>query len=332
MRLLTRSWLLCLLLPLATQAHDARPLSVTMLEQAAGTYRVVVRAPPSLSRQDAPAVIWPESCSLLENAPLASAIGNIVLVSCPGGLQGQVIHLDYPGFNPSITALFRLEGIDGTSLTAVLPPDELQWEVPVNPGLLQVAGDYTVLGIEHIWLGIDHLLFVAGLILLARSPRRIVLAITGFTVAHSITLALATLGLVRFPVTLVEALIALSIVFLAGEIARCNSTSFSHRYPVLLSFAFGLLHGFGFASVLGEIGLPAQALLTGLLFFNMGVEIGQLAFIALLLGLLALFRLLAQGRLKVPVPPMAWPMAAAYVIGIPAAYWFLERSMLAIVA
>jgi hydrogenase/urease accessory protein HupE len=199
-----------------------------------------------------------------------------------------------------------------------------------------------VLCFRHIWGGPDHLLFVAGLMLLARRPRRIVWAITGFTVAHSITLSVAALGLFRLPVAPVEAMIALSILFLAAEIARGDAASFSHRYPIALSFVFGLLHGFGFASALGEIGLPRTELTTGLLFFNVGVEIGQLAFIGAITVLVVLgTRLLpaiADGRPRSGNPAVVaagydrCSLAGAYCLGIPAAFWFLERSFVAFTA
>ena len=182
----------------------------------------------------------------------------------------------------------------------MLPPDELVWIAPEDPNWRTVARDYIVLGFSHIWEGPDHLMFVAGLILLARRPKRILLAVTGFTAAHSITLSLATLDLVHLPIPPVEAMIALSILFLAGELARKDSGSFSHRFPIALSFTFGLLHGFDFASALGEIGLPRGELAVGLVFFNLGVEFGQIAFIAAAGALvLAALRLHALGHVAV---------------------------------
>lgn len=332
-------------------AHDARPLSVTIVEQAGDVYRVVVRAPPTIEPANTPQIVWPDACHLRESAPLALATGSTSLIVCAAGLEGRDVRIDYPEYNPSITTLFRLEGANGTSITAVLPPDERIWKIPAEPGWASVARDYSSLGIWHIWSGPDHLLFVAGLLLLARMPRRIVLAVTGFTAAHSITLSLAALGFVRLSVAPVESMIALSIVFLAAEIARGDTTSFSHRYPVALSFVFGLLHGFGFASALGEIGLPRTELATGLLFFNIGVELGQLAFIAAAAALVCLFSLTKRGMRQRTLarPDRAsrrferfglWPargdepsaiarfdMIGAYALGIPAAYWFLDRTI-----
>lgn len=327
---------ICLLLVSSlTTAHDARPLSITLLEQSAGIYRVVVRAPPSLNISEAPLLQWPENCDIRETAPLSAALGSVSLIVCADGLAGKTIALTYPSFNPSITALIRLQAVDGHSITAVLPPDTLLWTVPVDPGWSEVALEYTILGFKHIWLGIDHLLFVLGLLLLARRPRKILYAITGFTIAHSITLSLATLGVVRVPITLVEAMIALSVFFLAVEIARGNTQSFSHRFPIVISFVFGLLHGFGFASVLGEFHLPEREIVTGLLFFNVGVELGQIAFIAVLLGIFALWQKWVKRWTAIVVGSAAYPIdaqinIASYLLGIPAAYWFIERTILAV--
>jgi hydrogenase/urease accessory protein HupE len=250
------------------------------------------------------------------------------LLSCPQGIAGGVIAFDYPGANPSLTTLIRIADADGRTSTAVLPPDVTAWTVPEEPNWRTVARDYIVLGFTHIWEGPDHLLFVAGLLLLARQPRRILLAVTGFTAAHSITLTLATLDLVRLPIPAVEAMIALSILFLAAELARDDATSFSRRAPVALSFVFGLLHGFGFASALGEIGLPTRELAVGLLSFNIGVELGQLAFIAAA-GALVLFWKLMR-RLAEP-GGAAWVerragLIGAYALGVPSALWFFQRA------
>jgi hydrogenase/urease accessory protein HupE len=248
-------------------------------------------------------------------------------MSCAEDLSGGVLRIDYPLYNPSLTTLVRIEALDAPTRTAVLPPDQLEWTVPERPTPLTVARDYLVLGFKHIWEGPDHLMFVAGLMMLAQRPRRILLAVTGFTAAHSITLSLATLGLVRAPIPLVEAMIALSIVFLAAELARGKTDSFSRRWPLALSFVFGLLHGFGFASALGAIGLPAGELATGLIFFNLGVEAGQMAFIAAAGLLILAARTAGVTRLPALAPVRARAMTiGAYILGVPAAVWFFERA------
>jgi hydrogenase/urease accessory protein HupE len=209
-------------------------------------------------------------------------------------------------------------------VTQVLPPDERDWLVPRDPAWYEVATGYLKLGIQHIWQGIDHLLFVSGVLVLARTRRRVVLAITGFTLAHSLTLCASVLGLVRLPVPPVEAAIALSILFLAREIARPDPYGIAHRFPIAVSSTFGLLHGFGFAAALREVGLPPRELALGLLSFNLGVEIGQLAFIAVLVAILFALRRLVRSTTWRATPALTRALAG-YALGIPAAFWLVER-------
>jgi hydrogenase/urease accessory protein HupE len=184
-----------------------------------------------------------------------------------------------------------------------------------------VAGAYLKLGIEHILSGVDHLLFVLALLMLCRGTMQLVKTITAFTVAHSITLALATLGIVQVPQRPVEAVIALSIVFVASEIAHEGQgrAGWTRRWPWLVAFSFGLLHGFGFAGALREVGLPEQAIPLALLCFNLGVEVGQLTFLAVALPLLAWLR-----RSALAQTAWAWRLPA-YGIGCVAAFWTIER-------
>ncbi len=153
-------------------AHDARPLAVTLLEQTAGIYRAVVRVPPTVEAGNTPEVRWPAACEIVERAPLRLAAGSTSLLRCPGGLGQQTIRIDYPVYNPSITTLIRVLPAGEPPLTAVLPPDLLEWTVPAEPTLAGVARDYLMLGFRHIWEGPDHLLFVAGLLLLAGTNSR----------------------------------------------------------------------------------------------------------------------------------------------------------------
>jgi hydrogenase/urease accessory protein HupE len=199
-------------------------------------------------------------------------------------------------------------------------PSEPTVRVPVAPGARGVAGSYLALGIEHILLGVDHLLFVFALILLVRGARRLVATVTAFTAAHSLTLVAATLGWVRVPGPPVEAAIALSIAFLAREILRSGegAAGLAERRPWAVAFVFGLLHGLGFAGALAQVGLPPRAIPVALLFFNVGVEVGQLAFIGAVLGLRAALRPIALRAAE------ATPLAA-YTIGAIAAFWTVER-------
>ena len=183
------------------------------------------------------------------------------------------------------------------------------------------GGIYLWLGMEHLLEGYDHILFIIGLVLLVRRPLLLFKVVTSFTVAHSITLALATFGAVSLAQAPVEALIALSIVFLAVELVQPGSTpSIMRRFPWAITFVFGLLHGFGFAGALTEIGLPEEAAILALLLFNVGVELGQLLIVAVMLILL-----LVIARLPLALPAVVKRLPA-YAIGTTAAFWFIERS------
>jgi hydrogenase/urease accessory protein HupE len=218
-------------------------------------------------------------------------------------------------------ALLRVEFADGRSWDQRLTPAAPAATVPTAKSGSGVATTYFSLGVEHILLGYDHLLFVLGLFLLTSSFRQLAGAITAFTVAHSITLAAATLGLVRVPPRPVEAVIALSIAFLAVEIVRARSgkAGIAAQAPWIVAFAFGLLHGLGFAGALSEIGMPAGHIPIALFFFNVGVEAGQLLFVAALMALAAAVRLT---RLRLP----SWAtLVPSYLIGSLAMAWFVQR-------
>jgi hypothetical protein len=320
---------LCLLATVG-HAHDSRPLAVTLLETTSGVYRVATAMPPSLDIANLPRVVWPDTCRQRDDAMTTSEAAASVIV-CQGGLTGRTIRIAYPIYNPAITTLFRLELENGTRRSAVLPPDELEWTVPLEPSRMDVARNYVVLGIEHISFGIDHLLFVAGLVVLAGTRRRILLAVTGFTAAHSITLSLAALEWVSVPVAPIEGLIALSIVFLARELAIGDGSSFAYRYPVVVSFVFGLLHGFGFAGALSGIGLPVSEIAMGLVGFNVGVELGQIAFVVALLSIVYAWRAVPRlsGRRAGRSQHHFMHNAAGYLLGVPATFWTLERTFTA---
>ena len=222
--------------------------------------------------------------------------------------------------NTTVDVLANLTFQDGTRHTFLLNPKNNVATIPAAPSAWQVVITYTRLGVEHILLGIDHLLFVASLMLIVRGWRMLLETITAFTVAHSITLALATFGLVSLPPAPVETMIALSIVLVAVEAIRLRrgETSIAIQWPWLVAFAFGLLHGFGFAGALTEIGSPQGDIPLALLFFNIGVELGQILFIAIILAVtFAVSRLVRI--------PRAAPIAAAYAIGTIASFWVFER-------
>jgi HupE / UreJ protein len=251
-------------------------------------------------------------------------------VVCDGPLAGGVFSV--AGLEATSTdVLLRIDYADGRSFTHRLVPGQPSVVIPERPGALDVIRTYTVLGIEHILGGIDHLLFVLALLLLIRGVGRLVATVTAFTLAHSITLAAATLGFISVSPAAVEAVIALSILFLATELARRSgraagggAADLTTRYPWVVAFSFGLLHGFGFAGALREIGLPGEAIPLALLFFNVGVELGQLLFIGAVVALAFLVRQFWRDLPQVVSRP------AAYVIGSVSALWVIERSWAAI--
>jgi hypothetical protein len=272
----------------------------------------------------------PEGCSL-SGSVRTYVVEDIRLqhaeLDCPDGLGGKTFTVS--GLRETQTdVLLRVAYLDGSASNQRLTPEAATVTIPLRPSALEVVRTYLVLGVEHILLGFDHLLFVLALLLLVRSIGRLVATVTAFTVAHSITLAAATLGFVHVPSAPVEAVIALSILFLASELARRSfaasaevDASLTSRFPWVVAFAFGLLHGFGFAGALSEVGVPQEAVPLALLFFNVGVELGQLLFIAAVFGLAALVRL---GSVRIPT---VWRTAVAYGVGSAAAFWVVERTL-----
>jgi hydrogenase/urease accessory protein HupE len=236
------------------------------------------------------------------------------------GLVGTTVEI--VGRAASVTdVLARLERRDGTSQVETFPPGRAAFTIEPSLGLTQTGVTYFMLGVEHILAGVDHLLFVLSLLLIVRGFKRIAITVTAFTVAHSLTLAAATLGFVDVPGPPVEAAIALSIVFVASEVVRGlrNKPGLTAHAPWVVAFAFGLLHGFGFAGALAEVGLPQKAIPLALFTFNVGVEIGQLLFVV---AMLAAGALLA----RVPVRMPRWcAWAAPYSIGTVAMFWVAER-------
>jgi hydrogenase/urease accessory protein HupE len=241
-------------------------------------------------------------------------------VSRIGGLSDQTLRIE--GIVGGVTdVIVRIERQDGTSQVERLLPQRPQFIVKESTDIATVAWSYLVLGVEHILSGVDHLLFVLALLLIVRGSKRVLMTITAFTVAHSITLVCATMGWVHVPAPPIEAMIALSIVFVAAEIVQGlrGRSGLTARAPWVVAFSFGLLHGFGFAGALAEVGLPQKAVPLALLTFNVGVELGQLMFVAFAIAAQAIF-------LRLPVPRQTWlPYAAPYAIGSVAMFWVIER-------
>jgi hypothetical protein len=242
------------------------------------------------------------------------------IVEVEGSLAGK--RIDFVGLEATITdALVRVRMLDGSESTTLVHPSHAWMEVTSSRGFLAVAWSYTRLGIEHIGFGIDHLLFVLALLIITKGTMRLLKTVTAFTVAHSVTLALATLGFVHVPSKPVEATIALSIVFVALEIVRQREgwAGITSRAPWMVAFTFGLLHGFGFAGALSEVGLPQNHIPAALFFFNVGVELGQIAFIAVVLAVITLVR-----RIPLRLPNWA-ELIPPYAIGSIAMFWVIQR-------
>lgn len=246
-------------------------------------------------------------------------------VRIPEGLDGKAILFSKLS-ETRIDVLARLVRLDGTVQLERILPVSPRFVGKASPGRLEVVRTYTILGVEHILSGFDHLLFVLALVLLVRGTRRLLVTITAFTAAHSLTLAGATLGWVHVPGPPVEASIALSIVFVASEIVHTRQGRYSvtQQYPWVVAFAFGLLHGFGFAGALAEVGLPQSSIPIALLFFNVGVEIGQLLFVGAVLAVITVGWRTAQ-RLRFSEPAWLWRIAP-YAIGGLASFWLVERA------
>jgi len=325
-RALALATLALFLLVTVGHAHEMRPGYLQILETEPDTYEVVWKVPArGINERFGLQLKFADDVEQLGETVggfRADAHIQKLRIHRVGGLTGSPITIE--GLSGTFTdVLLRLERLDGSEIAHRLTPDAPTYVVEANPGLGQVAWTYFVLGVEHILLGIDHLLFVLALLLIVADWRKLVGTITSFTIAHSITLALATLGFVHVPGPPVEAIIALSIVFVASEIIRGQqgNPGLTARWPWLVSFTFGLLHGFGFAGALSEVGLPQQSIPMALLTFNLGVEAGQLMFVA------AAILLYAIGR-RVSISPPEWVYSVpAYAIGGIAAFWLIQRTV-----
>ena len=310
-------------------AHDSRPLFISIKEADNGNAIVNWKTPPFVNLNNAPRVAL-TSCNISRQGPLLQRLLGSEVYSCENGLSGNSLVIDYPLYNPSIASLLRVEFQTGEIHTVILDPSQREWNIPASTTLVSVVRDYFALGVGHIFGGIDHLLFLAGLLYIARTLRRILITVTGFTLAHSITLFLVALDVMRVSVSAVETVIALSIVMLASEIARNNHTTLTWRRPVLVACGFGLVHGAGFAAALAEIGLPQTEKISALLFFNLGVEAGQLIIIALVfISLWSVSRL--NQSLLLAIDHRQLRLVFSYALGIVSSLWFIERFTLAFV-
>ena len=303
-------------------AHELRPAYLELHESRPGDFHVLWKTPMV---GNARLALTPEFSGD------AKVISEVIARTPPGAavqtwslhapaLRGQALRIR--GLESTMTdALVRVEFADGTSWTQRLTPRAPEATIPLRESALTVAGVYLRLGIEHILTGIDHLLFILALLIITRGGWKLVKTVTAFTVSHSIALSLATLGYVHIPQAPVEAIIALSIVFVACEIvhARAGKPGLTERAPWLVAFTFGLGHGLGFAGGLSEAGLPVGHIPTALLFFSLGVEIGHFLFIGVVLTLIAALR-----RMHLSFPRWA-ELVPPYAIGSVAMFWVIER-------
>ena len=305
-------------------AHDARPSYLELVETDPAVFELSWKRPLFGGRGPAMGLALPPACRDVV-PPVSSNLGDALLerrlIDCGAdGLAGERIR--FPGLEQTLSdVLVRIAQADGGTFTSLVKASRPWVVVEGPPSVWAVAWQYLELGVAHILLGFDHLLFVLALLLIVQGRRRLLVTVTAFTLAHSITLAAATLGFVHVPGPPVEATIALSIVFLAGELIKVNrgQPSLTARAPWLVAFAFGLLHGFGFAGALASVGLPRAEIPLALLTFNLGVELGQILFV-----LAALAAVWLLGRIRRESPSWA-AQVPAYGIGTVAAFWLVER-------
>jgi hypothetical protein len=305
-------------------AHEVRPAYLELRQTGPETYDALWKVPGQGENLRLGLYVeLPAACTNL-NKPRASMVNRAFserwTLKCAGGLTGGTIHI--AGLSATMTeVLVRLERLDGTTQVTRLTPSAPSFAVEAAPSALEVARTYSVLGIEHILTGIDHLLFVLALLIITRGGWKLVKTVTAFTLSHSLTLTAATLGWVHIPPPPVEAVIALSIVFVAAEIIRQQRglEGITARAPWLVAFSFGLMHGLGFAGGLSEAGLPAGHIPSALLCFSLGVETGHFLFIGAVLALVALIR-----RLRIAIAPWA-ELVPPYAIGSMAMFWVIQR-------
>lgn len=308
--------------------HALEPGYLELRQIGEGLFAVVWKKPAAKGAPMTITVVLPEQCDPRTEGQLVWD-GRAYLArwtaTCVGGLEGGTVRI--AGLEQTATdVLVRFDFADGVTGTHRLIPTDTSFVVPEQPDRLEVVRTYFAFGVEHILSGIDHLLFVLALLLLVKGWRRVVATVTAFTVAHSITLAGATLGWVHIPGPPVEAVIALSIAFVAAEIlhSQRGKSGLTKRYPWIVAFAFGLLHGFGFAGALAQVGLPQTAIPMALLFFNVGVEVGQILFVGAVFAVFWSLRRLTKG---LTLRQATWASAIpAYTIGSLAVFWVFQRT------
>lgn len=315
-------WLILILIIPPAQGHEGRPVYIEITQTATTDYQLKWKIPPVMAVQDEPSInISGVDCCVYSGQDSRGLVGS-KLFRCTGD-QALSVDINYPGPNPALSSLVILQRLDGESIELFNAPEKNQIALPQEITPLQVAQQYLLGGSKHILVGFDHLLFITCLIFIAGSVKRLLITITGFTLAHSITLALASLNIVQISAPLVEVFIALSIAILAAEIIKQKKHTWAWRFPLSSACVFGLLHGFGFASVLADLGLPYDMKLNALIFFNVGVELGQIIFI---IGVISAVNVLKQIK---PIQSYLGQASTAslYGIGSISIYWLVERCL-----
>jgi len=309
-------------------AHEARPGFLELRETAPDTYSFLWKKPAGGEVEIYIAPVLPEECRLAGSGQRQLTPGALMVrgtLRCEGGIEGKTLAFD--GLESTLTdVIVRLHHADGRLESHVLKPINPTVTLGARTSGWERSRGYLRLGVDHILLGVDHLLFVLGLLLIVSNRWMLLKTITSFTLAHSVTLAIATLGYASAPLPPLNAAIALSILFLGPEIVRRwrGETSFTIQHPWVVAFAFGLLHGFGFASGLTSMGLPQAEIPLALLLFNVGVEIGQVGFVATIILLERAFRTL---EIRWPRFVEALP---GYAVGSLGAYWTIQRTLILI--
>jgi hydrogenase/urease accessory protein HupE len=310
-------------------AHEIRPALLDITETSPGTINVVWKVPTRGDRVLGLEPVFPADWHPLGPPSAHTVPGAWIRYSTwrseGGSLVGQTVEID--GLSIMQTdVLLRINLANGTAHSAILRPSDAAFRIPALASKGEVAWSYWRMGVMHILEGIDHLLFLLALLLIVSGFWKLLQTVTAFTLAHSVTLALATLGFVHVPPAPTEAVISLSILFLAAEIVRSRQgeASLTERRPWLVALAFGLFHGLGFAGALSEVGVPPSEVPLALFMFNVGVETGQVLFVVAVVGMLGVWR-----RLPLSVPHGAWRLTP-YSIGALAAFWTIERVVAAV--
>lgn len=323
---------LLLLLPKEAEAHRFAPSLLKFVQTAEANYNVVWKTATEATSNIPLRPNWPVGCVIeAENPAVREGTGTVSswTLNCSrlgeNGLVGQTLGVNGLAENQA-SAMIMLRLSDGRNYQSVVNAELAEFLIPAQPGQSKVMTEYSVLGAEHIWEGPDHLMFVFGLLLLVGGGVRLLWTITAFTVGHSVTLVLVTLGYLTYPVSLIELAIAISIFVLALELTKKGNAdrSLFKRYPWWLAGGFGLLHGMGFAGALAEIGLPPGNVPLALLFFNIGIELGQIAFVVLVL---VLWWMVKRPKVSARLSFDRWLPVPVYLLGGLSAMWCIERGL-----